>query len=222
MFTRRIRCLVLTFLAVMGLLLTGLVPGGGAQAIVATPGEAPVLLVFGDSVSAGYGLPNGKGWVALLTTRLQSEGYRYAVVNGSISGDTTAGGRARLPALLSRHKPAIVILELGGNDALRGGNLSATRSNLEAMVAAAQSAKAKVLIIGMQLPPNYGLAYVREFNALFGEVAKAQRVPIVPAAFAGFGDDFALFQSDRIHPTAAAQPKLLDNVWPALQPLLRK
>jgi acyl-CoA thioesterase-1 len=158
----------------------------------------------------------------LLTARLQSEGYRYAVVNGSISGDTTAGGRARLPALLSQHKPAIVILELGGNDALRGGSLSATRTNLEAMVAAAQSAKAKVLIIGMQLPPNYGLAYVREFNALFEEVAKAKRVPIVPAAFAGFGDDFALFQSDRIHPTAAAQPRLLDNVWPVLQPLLRK
>jgi acyl-CoA thioesterase-1 len=193
-----------------------------AHAAVETPGEAPVLLVFGDSISAGYGLPNGKGWVALLTARLQSEGYRYAVVNGSISGDTTAGGRARLPALLSQHKPAIVIVELGGNDALRGGNLSATRTNLEAMVAAAQSAKAKVLIIGMQLPPNYGLAYVSQFNALFGDVAKAQRVPIVPAVFAGFGDDFTLFQSDLIHPTAAAQPRLLDNIWPVLQPLLRK
>jgi acyl-CoA thioesterase-1 len=162
-----------------------------------------------------------EAWVTLLAARLQSEGYRYRVVNGSISGDTTAGGRARLPTLLSQHKPAIVILELGGNDALRGGNLAATRTNLEAMVVAAQFAKAKVLIVGMQLPPNYGLAYVREFNALFGDVAKAQRVPIVPTA-AGFGDDFTLFQPDLIHPTAAAQPRLLDNVWPVLQPLLRK
>src|SRR4030095_9902092 len=155
-------------------------------------GEPPVLLVFGDSVSAGYGIPSGKGWVTLLAARVQSEGYRYTVVNGSISGDTTAGGRARLPAYLSQYKPAIVILELGGNDALRGGNLAATRTNLEAMVTAAQSARAQVLIIGMELPPNYGPTYVREFNALFGEVAKAKRVPIVPAAFAGFGDDLAL------------------------------
>ena len=185
-------------------------------------GEPPVLLVFGDSISAGYGIPSGKGWVTLLAARVQSEGYRYTVVNGSISGDTTAGGRARLPAYLSQYKPAIVILELGGNDALRGGNLAATRTNLEAMVTAAQSARAKVLIVGMELPPNYGPTYVREFNALFGDVAKAKRVPIVPAAFAGFGDDLALFQPDRIHPTAAAQSKLLDNVWPVLQPLLRK
>jgi acyl-CoA thioesterase I len=221
MFARSIRWLALTFLA-PGLLLTGLVLAGPALAVVETPGEAAVLLVVGDSISAGYGLPNGKGWVTLLAARLQSEGYRYRVVNGSISGDTTAGGRARLPALLSQHKPAIVILELGGNDALRGGNLAATRTNLEAMVAAAQSAKAKVLVVGMQLPPNYGLTYVREFNALFGDVAKAQRVPILPTAFAGFGDDFTLFQSDLIHPTAAAQPRLLDNVWPVLQQLLRK
>ena len=221
MFVRRIRFRVLTFFA-LGLVLTGLVPGAPAQAIAATAAEPPVLLVLGDSISAGYGLPNGKGWVTLLARRLQTDGYRYAVVNASISGDTTAGGRARLPALLSQHKPAIVVMELGGNDALRGGNLSATRNNLEAMVAAAQNAKAKVVIIGMQLPPNYGLTYVREFNALFGEVAKAQRVPIVPTAFAGFGDDFALFQPDLIHPTAAAQPRLLDNVWPVLQPLLRK
>lgn len=221
MIVRSIRRLILKFLA-PGLLLTGLVLGGPAQAIAATPGEPPVLLVLGDSISAGYGLPNGKGWVTLLAQRLQTQGYRYAVVNASISGDTTAGGRARLPALLSQHKPAIVIVELGGNDALRGGNLSATRNNLEAMVAAAQNARAKVVIIGMQLPPNYGLIYVRDFNALFGEVAKAQRVPIVPTAFAGFGDDFTLFQNDLIHPTAAAQPRLLDNVWPILQPLLRK
>jgi len=185
-------------------------------------GAAPVLLVLGDSISAGYGLAAGTGWVALLDARLKSEGYRHSVVNASISGDTTAGGRARLPALLAQHTPAIVVIELGGNDALRGGNLAATRANLESMVAAAQDAKARVLIVGMQLPPNYGPTYVRDFSALFAEVAKAKRVPIVPAFFAGFGDDLALFQPDRIHPTAQAQAKLLDNVWPTLQPLLRK
>ena len=212
MFPRGTRSLVLALLA---LLLVGAGP--------AVAGEgAPVLLVLGDSISAGYGLPAGKGWVALLEARLATGGYRYSVVNGSISGDTTAGGNARLPALLEKHKPAIVVIELGGNDALRGGNLAATRANLESMVAAAQDAKARVLIVGMQLPPNYGPAYVRDFNALFAEVAKAKRVPIVPAFFAGFGDDLALFQPDRIHPTAQAQAKLLDNVWPTLQPLLRK
>ena len=185
-------------------------------------GAAPVLLVLGDSISAGYGLAAGTGWVALLDARLKSEGYRHSVVNASISGDTTAGGRARLPALLAQHTPAIVVIELGGNDALRGGNLAATRANLESMVAAAQDAKARVLIVGMQLPPNYGPTYVRDFSALFAEVAKAKRVPIVPAFFAGFGDDLALFQPDRIHPSAQAQAKLLDNVWPTLQPLLRK
>ncbi len=182
----------------------------------------PVLLVVGDSISAGYGLAAGKGWVTLLTERLRFEGYRYTVVNASITGDTTAGGRARLPALLTQYKPAIVVIELGGNDALRGGNLMATRTNLDTMVTNAQAGKAKVLVVGMQLPSNYGPAYVRDFNALFHVVAKAKRVPIVPAFFAGFGDDLALFQPDRIHPTADAQRKLLDNVWPALQPLLHK
>ena len=182
----------------------------------------PALLVLGDSVSAAYGLPAGKGWVALLDARLKSDGYRYAVVNASISGDTTAGGRARLPALLTQHKPAIVVIELGGNDALRGGNLAATRANLETMVTAAQAAKAKVMIVGMQMPSNYGPAYVKEFAALFSDVAKAHRVPLVPAFFAGFGEDLTQFQPDRIHPTADAQVKLLDNVWPTLQTLLRK
>jgi acyl-CoA thioesterase I len=212
MLLRRARLLVLTLLAL------GIVLAGSTRAASA----APVLLVLGDSISAGYGLAAGTGWVALLSQRLQKEGYTYTVINGSISGDTTAGGRTRLPAFLSKNQPAIVIIELGGNDALRGGNLAATRANLETMVTAAQSEKAKVLIVGMQLPPNYGPAYVRDFNALFADVAKAKRVPIVPAFFAGFGDDLALFQSDRIHPTAEAQAKLLDNVWPTLQPLLRK
>ncbi|MFO1313873.1 MAG: arylesterase [Burkholderiales bacterium] len=183
---------------------------------------APVLLVVGDSVSAGYGLSNGEGWVQLLSSRLQSEGYRYRVVNASISGDTTAGGRARLPALLAQHKPAIVIVELGGNDALRGGKLATTRENLDAMVAASQSAGAKVLVLGMEVPPNYGPAYAREFKEVFASVAAARKVPLVPSLFAGFGEDLAYFQSDRIHPTAQAQSRLLDNVWPRLKPLLRK
>jgi acyl-CoA thioesterase-1 len=182
----------------------------------------PVLLVLGDSISAGYGLAGGQGWVTLLARRLEAEGYRYTVVNGSITGDTTAGGRARLKDFLAQHRPEIVVLELGGNDALRGGNLAATRANLEAMVASAQSAKARVLLIGMQVPPNYGPAYVREFETLFRDVAAAKHVPLVPAFFAGFGHDLAMFQPDRIHPNADAQPRLLANVWPTLQLLLRK
>ncbi|HEX6137977.1 MAG TPA: arylesterase [Casimicrobiaceae bacterium] len=183
---------------------------------------APVLLVLGDSISSGYGLAQGEGWVDLLAARLRNDGYRERVVNASISGDTTAGGRERLPALLRAHHPAIVILELGGNDALRGGNLDATRANLDAMVAAAQAARAKVLIVGMKVPPNYGAAYAQRFEALFTDVAKSRRVPVVPYLFEGFGEDLALFQPDRIHPLAAAQARILDNVWPALAPLLRR
>jgi len=182
----------------------------------------PVLLVVGDSVSAGYGLPGGKVWVDLLAAKAKAGGYRYRVVNASITGDTTAGGRARLAPLLAQHKPAIVIIELGGNDALRGGKLAATRENLDAMVKMAQAARAQVLIVGMQLPPNYGPAYVKEFSDLFADVAKARKVPLVPYFFAGFGEDLAYFQPDRIHPTAEAQPRLLDNVWPTLQPLLKR
>jgi acyl-CoA thioesterase-1 len=183
---------------------------------------APVLLVVGDSISAGYGLAQGESWVDLLAARLREGGYRERVVNASISGDTTAGGRARLAALLREHRPAIVVIELGGNDALRGGNLDATRANLDAMVKAALAAHAKVLLLGMQVPPNYGSAYARRFEALFTDVAKANRVAVVPYLFAGFGDDLAQFQPDRIHPKAEAEPRILDNVWPALQPLLGK
>ncbi len=181
---------------------------------------APVLLVVGDSISAGYGLPAGAGWVDLLAARIATGRYPVRVVNASISGDTTAGGRARLPALLARHKPAVVVIELGGNDGLRGGNLQSTRDNLDAMVAAAQGAGAKAVIVGLKLPPNYGPAYTREFEALFGSVAKARKAPLVPYLFDGFGEHNEYFQPDRVHPTAAAQPKLLDNVWPVLQPLL--
>jgi acyl-CoA thioesterase-1 len=194
-------------------------------ALVAGPAIAqdktPVLLVVGDSVSAGYGLSNGQGWVELLNRKIAAEGYRYRVVNASISGDTTAGGRARLPALLAQHKPAIVVIELGGNDALRGGKLATTRDNLDAMVSTAQAAGAQVMIIGMEVPPNYGPAYAREFRDLFAGVAKAHKAPLVPSFFAGFGEDLGFFQADRIHPTLEAQTRLLANVWPVLQPMLR-
>ena len=192
----------------------------GAQAPAQAP--APVLLVLGDSISAGYGLAKGQGWVDLLAARLREKGRRERVVNASISGDTTAGGRARLPALLREHRPSIVVVELGGNDALRGGDLQATRANLDAIVIAVQAAHAQPLIIGMKVPPNYGPAYARTFDALFVDVAKARRAPVVPYVFEGFGDDLAQFQADRIHPLATAQGRILDNVWPVLAPLLAR
>ena len=181
---------------------------------------APVILIVGDSVSAGYGLPPGAGWATLLQDRLLAEHFPHRVVNASISGDTTAGGRARLEALLPQHRPAVTVIELGGNDGLRGGNLDVMRANLDAMVAAAQKSGSRVLLVGMQLPPNYGPAYVQRFDATFGEVAKTRKAALVPFLFEGFGEDNAMFQPDRIHPIAAAQSKLLDNVWRGLKPLL--
>jgi len=193
----------------------------GLAPVSAAP-DAPAILVVGDSISAAYGLSAGQGWVDLLARKVAASGAPYRVVNASISGDTTAGGRARLPALLKEHRPAIVIVELGGNDALRGGNLAASRQNLDTMTRDAQAAGAKVLIAGLQLPPNYGPAYVQQFNSMFGDVAKSRKAALAPDVFDGFGDDLAQFQADRIHPTAAAQPRILDNVWPVLAPLLRR
>ena len=188
----------------------------------AASSPATTILVLGDSLSAEYGLTRGSGWVALLGARLAQAKIAATVVNASISGDTTSGGRSRLPALLAQHRPGVVVIELGGNDALRGLPLAMTRDNLTAMAQAAKAAGAKVLIAGMQLPPNYGPAYVREFNALFGDIAKARKAALVAHVFEGFGEDLAQFQPDRIHPTAAAQQKILANVWPALAPLLHK
>ena len=181
---------------------------------------SPVILIVGDSISAGYGLPPGAGWATLLQSRLTAEHFPHRVVNASISGDTTAGGRARLEALLAQHRPAVTVIELGGNDGLRGGNLDAMRENIDAMVAAAQKAGSRVLLLGMRLPPNYGPAYVQRFAGTFGDVAKAHNAAIVPFMFEGFGEDNAMFQPDGIHPIAAAQGNLLDNAWPALKPLL--
>jgi acyl-CoA thioesterase-1 len=180
----------------------------------------PVILLVGDSISAGYGLPSGAGWAALLQQRLDARHVHYRVVNASISGDTTAGGRARLGALLAQYRPALTIIELGGNDGLRGGSVEAMRANLDAMTAAAQGAGSRVLLIGIRVPPNYGTAYGERFAATFGDVARARKAALVPFLFEGFAEDDAMFQPDRIHPLAAAQTKMLDNVWPSLAPLL--
>jgi acyl-CoA thioesterase-1 len=188
----------------------------------AAPDER-TLLVLGDSLSAEYGLKRGSGWVALLEQRLVREKKAVKVINASISGETTSGGRSRLPALLAQHRPSHVIIELGGNDALRGLALANTEDNLAWMVQAAQKAGARVLLVGMQVPPNYGPDYSRRFAALFGSVARAHKAALVPFLLKGVGDvpDAARwFQADRIHPNEAAQPRMLDNVWPELKKLL--
>ncbi len=182
------------------------------------------LLVVGDSLSAEYGLKRGEGWVALLEQRIEIEKLRWRVVNASISGDTTSGGRSRLPALLKLHSPDLVVIELGGNDALRGLPLNMTEANLRTMTQAAKAAGARVLIAGMQVPPNYGRKYSDEFAALFGTVAKSEDVALLPFLLTGVADvpdAERWFQTDRIHPNAAAQPQMLDNLWPVLRPLLR-
>jgi len=176
--------------------------------------------VLGDSLSAEYGLTRGSGWVALLAKRLTEKRLPYEVVNASISGETTSGGRTRLPDLLSRHSPAIVVIELGGNDALRGLPLAGTEQNLRDKVRAAKAAGARPLLLGMQMPPNYGRAYADQFAAVFTRVADSEKVPLVPFFLEGFGDKPDFFQSDRIHPTERAQPLMLENVWPVLSKML--
>lgn len=202
-------------------------PGAGSgRAATSTPANAaPVILVVGDSLSAEYGIARGSGWVARLGERLAERGIAAEVVNASISGDTTSGGRARLGALLQRHKPALVVLELGGNDALRGLPLNSTRDNLRVMAQAAKAVGAEVLIAGMQVPPNYGRRYADDFASLFAEVAREQDAALVPFLLAGVADvpeAESLFQPDRIHPTAQAHAIILDNVWPVLEPLARR
>jgi acyl-CoA thioesterase-1 len=182
----------------------------------------PVLLVYGDSLSAGYGLPQGKGWVDLLARRLAAEGFDYRVINASVSGETTLGGANRIDAAMTQHQPAIVIIELGGNDGLRGLPLAATRQNIEKMVKTARSKRAQPLLVGMQLPPNYGTAYTEKFQALFAQIAQEQKVPLVPFMLAGFGEKREYFQPDGIHPTVEAQTLILDNIWPVLRPMLGK
>ena len=185
--------------------------------------QARTVLVVGDSLSAEYGLPRGSGWVALLEARLQRQQLPARVVNASISGDTTAGGRSRFAGLLAQHRPDIVVIELGGNDALRGLPLSMTEANLVSMTRDARAAGARVVLVGMQVPPNYGRRYADDFAALFGRVAREEGAALVPFLLKGVADVAGadkLFQPDRIHPNAQAHPIMLDNVWAVLKPLL--
>ena len=196
----------------------------GAFALPLQTAAKDTILIVGDSLSAEYGLKRGTGWVALLEKQLAVEKKPAKVVNASISGDTTSGGRSRLAPLLAQHKPTIVVIELGGNDALRGLPLDMTAANLTAMTQAAKKSGAKVLLLGMQVPPNYGGAYAATFSGLFSKVAKAEKVALMPFLLAGVADvddAAAQFQPDRIHPNAQAQPKMLSNVWPELKKLLR-
>jgi acyl-CoA thioesterase-1 len=183
---------------------------------------ADTVLVFGDSLSAGYGIAVSQSWPSLLAERLKQEKFPHSVVNASISGETTAGGRTRLPALLKQHRPALVVLALGANDGLRGLPLAEMRTNLTYMVQAAKAARAKVLLAGMQLPPNYGPDYTRAFNATFAAIAKQEKIALLPFLLEPLAADDTAFQPDRLHPTAAAQPKILDHVWQSLKPLLKR
>lgn len=214
-------CSVLAAAALLAAPAAGQTPGASAG-----PGRAgsKTVLVIGDSLSAEYGLARGQGWVALLEQRLAAERLDYKVVNASISGDTTSGGRSRLPALLLQHKPQVVVIPLGGNDALRGLPLAMTESNLTEMARASKAAGARVLLAGITVPPNYGRSYGEGFLALFPKVAKAEGAALVPFMLAGVADGAdaeAMFQPDRIHPKAEAHPRILGNVWPVLRPLLR-
>ncbi|MEJ8851450.1 arylesterase [Variovorax rhizosphaerae] len=196
-------------------------PGLGAWA---QSTNGPTILIMGDSLSAEYGLKRGEGWVALLEKRLAAEKIPAQVVNASISGETTAGGKQRIDALLKTHKPNVVVIELGGNDALRGLPYTQTQANLSAMVDASKAAGAKVLIVGIQVPPNYGMQYLNNFNKVFTNVGVAGKAPVVPFMLKGVADgpDAAtMFQPDRIHPVAAAHPRILDNIWPELKKLLK-
>jgi acyl-CoA thioesterase I len=182
---------------------------------------AKSILVVGDSLSAAYGIARDQGWVALLEARLKNERIDYSVVNASISGNTTSDGVARLKPLLDKHKPAVVVLELGGNDGLRGLPVAQVRTNLTALIKQARGAGARVLLVGVRLPPNYGEDYGRGFDAMYGELAKAHRIALVPFLLEDFADKPDYFLDDRIHPTAAAQPMMLDRVWRGLRPLLK-
>ena len=193
---------------------------GLALMCMAQNAAAGTVLIVGDSISAGFGLDSRKGWVALLEQRLKQEGFDDKVVNASISGDTSAGGLARLPAALATHKPDVVVIELGGNDGLRGQPPAQLQQNLASMIQQSRDSGAKVLLLGMQIPPNYGKRYVEAFAKVFGDVAQKEKVPFVPFFLEGVGGHPELMQADGLHPAVAAQDKLLENVWPALKPLL--
>lgn len=193
---------------------------GSIHAATSPAKEHATLLVFGDSLSAGYGIRQDAAWPALLQHRLKENRLDYSVVNASISGETTSGGRSRLPELLTKHRPRIVLIALGANDGLRGLPIATMRENLHTMIRAATSAKARVVLVGMRLPPNYG-PYADEFQQTFAQLARQEKVPLVSFLLEGIADQPRLFQADTIHPTAEAQPRLLDNVWGVLAPLLK-
>ena len=193
-----------------------LIPGVGGAAV------SPSILVLGDSLSAAYGIRLEQGWVALLGARLKKEGYGHSVVNASSSGETTGGALARLPRALERHRPAVVVIELGGNDGLRGLPIAQVRDNLDQLIRLSRRSGAQVLLIGMRIPPNYGPAYASEFHALYSELAHRHGVPLVPFFLEGIALDDSLMQEDGIHPNAAAQSRLLAQIWPKLRPLLAR
>ncbi|MNO32706.1 Esterase TesA precursor [compost metagenome] len=197
-----------------------LMSAGLALLCMAQGATAGTVLIVGDSISAAFGLDTRQGWVALLQQRLEHEGFDDKVINASISGDTSAGGQARLPALLAEHKPAVVVLELGGNDGLRGQLPTQLQQNLASMIDSARGAGAKVLLLGMRLPPNYGVKYTTAFEQVYSNLATQKNVALVPFFLDGVGGVPELMQADGIHPAQGAQDKLLENVWPTLKPLL--
>lgn len=180
------------------------------------------VLVVGDSLSAEYGLTRGAGWVALLEQKLKAEKIDARIVNASISGETTSGGRTRLPALLTQHKPQIVVIELGANDGLRGLPVASAEANLRQMVTLSQKQDAKVMLIGMRMPPNYGRAYTERFFNMYGTLSKDLKAPLVPFMLEGVADKPALFQADRLHPNAQAHPVILNNIWPTFSNMIRQ
>lgn len=185
-------------------------------------GSAATIMIYGDSLSAGYGLPRQAGWTNLLLQRLHDESFDYKIVNASISGETTLGGKNRIAQALSAHNPEIVIVALGANDGLRGQSLDAMYANLDAIIQTCVKRKVRVLLVGMRLPPNYGAAYTEKFHAVFRDLAQRRKLPLVPFLLDGFADNAAMFQADGIHPAALAQPLMLDNVWKTLRPMLRR
>ena len=193
------------------------------MAFAAVPAHAArTLLVFGDSLSAAYGLATTQGWVSLLGERIVRDRLDWRVVNASISGETTAGGLRRLPEDLKRHRPSLVVIALGANDGLRGQPVAAARANLEEMIRLARAAQAQPVLVGLMIPPNYGIDYAREFRELYPQLARKSRVALVPFLLDGIADRRDLFLPDQLHPAAVAQPLILDNVWPTLEPLLRR
>lgn len=187
-----------------------------------TQAATNTILVLGDSLSAAYGLPVRAGWVALLEERLRAQKFNYRVVNASMSGETSAGGASRVGPLLEQYKPVVLILALGGNDGLRGLPVEQLRQNLERIIRAAKARKAQVVLVGMRMPPNYGTAYTRAFAAVYEDLARRHRTAYVPFLLEGFADRPEFFLPDGIHPTAAAQPRMLEHVWKALAPLLKR